>query len=82
MEVAASTRTTARYYSVDETVLEPKPVRAPRPTIYAGGESPAAKALISEKCDAWLTHGDPPDVVGRKVDDMRDRRDAPMDCRR
>jgi FMNH2-dependent dimethyl sulfone monooxygenase len=64
------------YYSVDETVLEPKPLRSPRPTIYAGGESPAAKALISEKCDAWLTHGDPPAVVGRKIDDMRERRDA------
>ena len=64
------------YYSVDETVLEPKPLRSPRPTIYAGGESPAAKALISEKCDAWLTHGDPPAVVGRKIDDMRERREA------
>ena len=38
-----ASRTTARYYSVDETVLEPKPVRSPRPTIYAGGESPAAQ---------------------------------------
>src|SRR6476646_7206132 len=34
------------FYAVDDTVLEPKPVRTPRPTIYAGGESPAAKALI------------------------------------
>ncbi|HXG89155.1 MAG TPA: LLM class flavin-dependent oxidoreductase [Vicinamibacterales bacterium] len=70
------------FYSVDATVLEPKPLRSPRPTIYAGGESAAAKALISEKCDAWLTHGDPPDVIGRKIDDMRARRDklalAPM----
>jgi FMNH2-dependent dimethyl sulfone monooxygenase len=65
-----------RFYTVDSTVLEPKPVRSPRPTIYAGGESPAAKALISRKCDAWLTHGDPPDIVGRKIDDMRARREA------
>lgn len=64
------------FYTVEETVLEPKPVRSPRPVIYAGGESPAAKALISAKCDAWLTHGDPPEVVGRKIDDMRARRDA------
>jgi FMNH2-dependent dimethyl sulfone monooxygenase len=64
------------FYDVDETVLEPKPVRAPRPVIYAGGESPAAKALIARKCDAWLTHGDPPDVIGRKIDDMRAQRDA------
>lgn len=71
-----------RFYTVESGVLEPKPVRKPRPTIYAGGESPAAKALIAASCDAWLTHGDPPDVIGRKVADLRDRREqlslAPM----
>lgn len=65
-----------KYYRVEGTVLEPKPVRRPRPTLYAGGESPAAKALIAAKCDAWLTHGDPPDVIGRKVADMRARRES------
>jgi FMNH2-dependent dimethyl sulfone monooxygenase len=65
-----------RYYSVDEAIMEPKPVRKPRPTLYAGGESPAAKALIAEKCDAWLTHGDPPETIGAKVADLRERRDA------
>jgi len=64
------------FYSVDETVLEPKPLRAPRPTIYAGGESPAAKALISRKCDAWLTHGDPPELTEKRIADMRERREA------
>ena len=64
-----------KYYKVEDAILEPKPVRQPRPTIYAGGESPAAKALISERCDAWLTHGDPPETIGKKVQDMRDRRD-------
>jgi FMNH2-dependent dimethyl sulfone monooxygenase len=65
-----------RFYNVASTVLEPKPVQSPRPPIYAGGESPAAKALIAQKCDAWLTHGDPPDVIGRKIEDMRARREA------
>jgi FMNH2-dependent dimethyl sulfone monooxygenase len=64
-----------RYYKVEEGILEPKPVRKPRPTIYAGGESPAAKALISQSCDAWLTHGDPPEVIGKKVADMKERRE-------
>lgn len=70
------------YYEVEDAILEPKPVRQPRPTLYAGGESPAGKELISTKCDAWLTHGDPPDIIGPKVDDMRARREraglAPM----
>ncbi len=64
-----------RYYSVDEAILEPKPARRPRPTVYAGGESPAAKELISRKCDAWLTHGDPPETIAPKVADMRGRRE-------
>ena len=64
-----------KYYSIDNALLEPKPVSRPRPTIYAGGESPAAKALIAERCDAWLTHGDPPEIIGRKVTDMTERRE-------
>ena len=63
-----------RYYQVSETVLEPKPVRRPRPPIYAGGESPAAKRLIAETCDAYVMHGDTPEIVGPKVADMAARR--------
>ncbi|MEO7823612.1 MAG: LLM class flavin-dependent oxidoreductase [Gemmatimonadaceae bacterium] len=65
-----------KYYSVEETVLEPKPVRKPRPPIYAGGESPTAKNLITRLCDAYVTHGDPLDVVTRKVADIQARRVA------
>jgi FMNH2-dependent dimethyl sulfone monooxygenase len=63
-----------RYYRVDDNVLEPKPVSKPRPTIYAGGESPAAKELIAEKCDAYLMHGDSPERVGEKIKDLSERR--------
>jgi dimethylsulfone monooxygenase len=63
-----------KYYRVENNVLEPKPVAQPRPTIYAGGESPAAKELIAEKCDAYLMHGDPPERVDEKIADMRERR--------
>jgi FMNH2-dependent dimethyl sulfone monooxygenase len=63
------------YYSVDDLIVEPKPVRRPRPTIYAGGESEAAKNLIAAKCDAYVMHGDPVEHVARKVTDMRLRRD-------
>ena len=64
-----------RYYRVEEAILEPKPVQKPGPTLYAGGESPAAKSLIAEKCDAWLTHGDEPETIARKVREMRERRE-------
>ena len=63
-----------KYYRVEDNVLEPKPVSQPRPTLYAGGESAAAKELIAEKCDAYLMHGDPPERVREKIADLRERR--------
>lgn len=68
---------TGSYYSTEETVLQPKPISTaerPRPTIYAGGESEAAKSLISRRCDAYVMHGDPPERIAPKVADMRRRR--------
>jgi len=63
------------YYQVKDNILSPKPVSKPRPTIYAGGESETAKNLIAQKCDAYLMHGDDPVTVGRKITDMRQRRE-------
>ena len=70
---------TGARYQVEDLILEPKPVRRPgrsRPTIYAGGESEAAKTLIARRCDAYVMHGDPPDRVAPKVADLRARRDV------
>jgi dimethylsulfone monooxygenase len=64
-----------KYYSVQDLVLEPKPVSRPRPTIYAGGESETAKELISQKCDAYVMHGDSPEKVARKIRDLSERRE-------
>jgi FMNH2-dependent dimethyl sulfone monooxygenase len=63
-----------KYYRVEDNVLEPKPIAKPNPRLYAGGESPAAKDLIAEKCDAYLMHGDPPERVGEKIADLKQRR--------
>ncbi len=64
-----------RFYRVEDTVLQPKPLAQPRPTLYAGGESEAAKELIARRCDAYLMHGDPPERVAAKIADMSARRD-------
>ncbi|SEB77146.1 LLM class flavin-dependent oxidoreductase [Terriglobus roseus] len=64
-----------RYYKTENTVLQPKPVRSPRPPIYAGGESEAAKNLIAQKCDAYVMHGDSPEHIAKKIEDMRERRE-------
>jgi dimethylsulfone monooxygenase len=61
-------------YQLKDAICEPKPVRKPRPTIYAGGESEAAKTLISTLCDAYVMHGDPVDAIAPKIVDMEERR--------
>jgi len=64
-----------KYYRVDDLVLQPKPVATrPRQVIYAGGESEAAKNLISRKCDAYVMHGDPPEKIREKIHDLSARR--------
>ena len=60
-----------RYYRIQDAILEPKPLRRPRPTLYAGGESTAAKTLIARACDGYLMHGDPPDRVASKISEMQ-----------
>jgi FMNH2-dependent dimethyl sulfone monooxygenase len=64
-----------KYYRVDNTALEPKPVSRPHPLLYAGGESEAAKELIARTCDAYLMHGDPPENIRPKIADMKARRE-------
>ena len=63
------------YYRVENTILQPKPISQPRPMLYAGGESEAAKDLIARRCDAYVMHGDPPERVRAKIDDMKARRE-------
>jgi FMNH2-dependent dimethyl sulfone monooxygenase len=71
-----------KYYRVEDAVLQPKPATRPRPVVYAGGESEAAKQLIAERCDAYVMHGDEAARVGEKIADMSARREraglAPM----
>ncbi|HLK60922.1 MAG TPA: LLM class flavin-dependent oxidoreductase [Chthonomonadaceae bacterium] len=67
-----------RYYRVEDNVLQPKPVTTserPRPLLYAGGESEAARDLIARTCDGYVMHGDPPEKIGARIADMRARRE-------
>jgi FMNH2-dependent dimethyl sulfone monooxygenase len=61
-------------YDLEGAVLEPKPGRPP--AVYMGGESPRAKDIISAQADAYVMHGDAPEVIAGKVADMSARRDA------
>jgi FMNH2-dependent dimethyl sulfone monooxygenase len=64
-----------RYYQIENAILEPKPISRPRPTIYAGGESEAAKNLIARQADAYVMHGDDPARIAAKIEDLSARRE-------
>jgi FMNH2-dependent dimethyl sulfone monooxygenase len=63
-------------YRLKDAICEPKPVRRPRPTVYAGGESESAKTMIARKCDAYVMHGDPVSAIAPKIADVATRREA------
>ncbi len=62
-----------KYYSVTDTILQPKPVV--KPLIYAGGESEAGKNLIAQTCDGYVMHGDSPEAIGARISDVKQRRE-------
>jgi len=61
------------YYKIEDAVMQPKPIN--KPVIYAGGESEKAKDTIARLCDAYVMHGDTPEKVKAKIDDMEARRE-------
>ena len=61
-------------YQLAGTVLEPKPARLP--PVYMGGESPKAKDVIVAQADAYVMHGDAPEVIAAKVAELSERRTA------
>src|SRR5213082_1927604 len=71
-----------KHYRVVDSVMQPKPLSKPRPVIYAGGESEAAKDLIAKKCDAYVMHGDPPETIAPKIADLRRRREQASEALR
>jgi FMNH2-dependent dimethyl sulfone monooxygenase len=64
-----------KYYHVANNTLQPKPISRPRPALYAGGESETAKDLISSTCDGYVMHGDEPATIGKRIRDMKERRE-------
>jgi alkanesulfonate monooxygenase len=56
-------------------VLYP-PVQRPHPPLYFGGSSEAAHDLAARHMDVYLTWGEPPAAVAKKIADMRRRADA------
>jgi alkanesulfonate monooxygenase len=62
-----------QHLSVKGAKLLYPPVQKPYPPVYFGGSSPAAHELAAEQVDAYLTWGEPPAEVAKKVADVRER---------
>ncbi|MBU9381856.1 FMNH2-dependent alkanesulfonate monooxygenase [Burkholderia gladioli] len=52
------------------------PVQEPHPPLWFGGSSPAAHQIAADHIDTYLTWGEPPEAVARKIADIRARAEA------
>lgn len=62
-----------KHLSVKGARLLYPPLQKPYPAVYFGGSSPAAHELAAEQVDTYLTWGEPPAVVAKKVADVREK---------
>ena len=65
-------------YDLEGAILEPKPSKAV--DVYMGGESPRALGVIAEHGDAYVMHGDPPEVIAdrvRRISELREQAGKP-----
>lgn len=62
-----------KHLSVRGAKLLFPPVQRPHPPVYFGGSSAAAHELAAEQVETYLTWGEPPAEVAKKVADVRER---------
>ena len=62
-----------KHLSVTGARLLYPPQQKPHPPVYFGGSSEAGHALAAEQVDTYLTWGEPPAEVAKKVADVRQR---------
>jgi len=62
-----------KHLSVKGAKLLFPPLQQPHPPVYFGGSSEAAHELAAEQVDSYLTWGEPPAEVAKKVADVRAR---------
>lgn len=60
-----------RHLSVKGAKLLYPPLQRPHPPVYFGGSSPAAHELAGEQVETYLTWGEPPAEVAKKIADVR-----------
>lgn len=61
------------YIQVDGGKLILPPVQQPYPALYFGGSSPAGHEVAAHHADVYLSWGEPPAEVAKKIADVRQR---------
>jgi alkanesulfonate monooxygenase len=56
-----------KHYHVEDARLAFPPVQTPYPPLWFGGSSPAGIDVAAEHCDVYLTWGEPPADVAKKI---------------
>jgi probable F420-dependent oxidoreductase len=62
---------TGKYYRIQGTNLEPKPVQRPHIPIWIGGSSKKIMEIVAEMGDGWIPEGLPPKDFSEGVDFIR-----------
>ncbi len=65
-----------KYMSIEDGKLLYPPVQQPHPPLYFGGSSEAGHRIAGEHIDAYLSWGEPPEAVARKIADAKAHADA------
>lgn len=64
-----------KFYELENTYFEPKPLRNRHIPLFAGGESETGKQTIAKTCDSYVIHGGTVEEVKEKLEDMKARRE-------
>lgn len=64
---------TGKYYDTEKSKLLYPGIQTPHPPLYFGGSSEAAHEITAKHIDVYLTWGEPPEAVKRKIQDVRRR---------
>lgn len=62
-----------QYFDIDKASLLYPSVQKPHPPLYFGGSSEAAHTIAAQHIDVYLTWGEPPEEVEKKIQDVRER---------